>query len=143
MSVLKYWDANTTAWQRAIVGAQGATGPQGATGNTITNGTSNVAILNLNGNINLTSNGVTSFIITDTGANLSGNMTIGAGGDLNVGNLVSANSISALTSLFVSGPQTKASTATGATGQICWDADYIYVCVATDTWKRASLTGGY
>jgi hypothetical protein len=28
---------------------------------------------------------------------------------------------------------------TGAAGQIKWDADYIYVCIATDTWKRASL----
>ena len=24
-------------------------------------------------------------------------------------------------------------------GQIAWDADYIYVCTATDIWKRASL----
>jgi len=41
-------------------------------------------------------------------------------------------------------PQTtKASTATGTPGQICWDADYIYVCTATNTWKRSPLTGGY
>jgi Collagen triple helix repeat (20 copies) len=32
MSVLKYWDANTSSWQVAIVGAQGATGAQGSTG---------------------------------------------------------------------------------------------------------------
>ncbi len=31
-------------------------------------------------------------------------------------------------------------TATGAQGQIAWDADYIYVCTATNTWKRAALT---
>lgn len=31
-------------------------------------------------------------------------------------------------------------TATGAAGEICWDADYVYVCVATDTWKRSALT---
>lgn len=30
--------------------------------------------------------------------------------------------------------------ATGATGQIVWDANYIYVCVATDTWKRSALS---
>jgi len=29
---------------------------------------------------------------------------------------------------------------TGNAGDICWDSDYIYVCVATDTWKRASLS---
>ena len=30
-------------------------------------------------------------------------------------------------------------TATGATGEICWDADYIYVCTATNTWKRTAI----
>lgn len=28
----------------------------------------------------------------------------------------------------------------GSPGQIAWDAGYVYVCVATNTWKRASLT---
>jgi hypothetical protein len=28
----------------------------------------------------------------------------------------------------------------GYTGEICWDANYIYVCTATDTWKRSPLT---
>ena len=30
--------------------------------------------------------------------------------------------------------------ATGAQGQIAWDSDYVYVCVATNTWKRAALS---
>lgn len=29
--------------------------------------------------------------------------------------------------------------ATGAAGTITWDADYIYVCTATDTWKRVAI----
>jgi hypothetical protein len=29
--------------------------------------------------------------------------------------------------------------ATGVKGEISWDADYIYVCTATNTWKRAAL----
>ena len=29
---------------------------------------------------------------------------------------------------------------TGNAGDICWDSNYIYVCVATDTWKRAALS---
>ena len=28
---------------------------------------------------------------------------------------------------------------TGTAGDIAWDADYIYVCTATDTWKRVAL----
>jgi hypothetical protein len=29
---------------------------------------------------------------------------------------------------------------TGTAGEICWDADYIYVCTATDTWKRTAIS---
>jgi hypothetical protein len=31
-------------------------------------------------------------------------------------------------------------TATGTTGTVVWDANYIYVCIATNTWKRAAIT---
>ena len=42
---------------------------------------------------------------------------------------------------IVSNATTPASaTANGTTGTIAWDADFIYVCTATDTWKRAALT---
>jgi hypothetical protein len=34
----------------------------------------------------------------------------------------------------------KSSTATGQTGQIAWDSDYIYICVGTNKWKRTSLS---
>lgn len=30
--------------------------------------------------------------------------------------------------------------AAGNTGDICWDANYVYVCVATNTWKRAAIS---
>jgi len=29
---------------------------------------------------------------------------------------------------------------TGTAGEICWDADYIYVCTATNTWKRTAIS---
>ena len=28
---------------------------------------------------------------------------------------------------------------TGTAGEICWDANYIYVCTATNTWKRTAI----
>ncbi len=28
----------------------------------------------------------------------------------------------------------------GTAGEVCWDADYLYVCVGVDTWKRTALT---
>ena len=37
--------------------------------------------------------------------------------------------------------QTPASaTAAGEAGTVCWDANYVYICVATNTWKRAALS---
>lgn len=29
--------------------------------------------------------------------------------------------------------------AAGVTGQVAWDADHFYVCIATDTWKRVAV----
>ena len=55
---------------------------------------------------------------------------------------IGANNVT-ITSILKAPQTTKASTATGTTGQICWDANYIYVCTATNTWKRSPLTGGY
>jgi len=48
-----------------------------------------------------------------------------------------------LTGLLSAPQTTKASNAPGTAGQMCWDANYIYVCTATNTWKRTPLTGGY
>ena len=36
-----------------------------------------------------------------------------------------------------------ASSATGKKGEVCMDDNYLYRCVATNTWKRVALTGGY
>jgi len=31
-------------------------------------------------------------------------------------------------------------TDTGTAGEVCWDANYIYVCTATNTWKRSAIS---
>jgi hypothetical protein len=44
-------------------------------------------------------------------------------------------------SIVISASKTPSSASdTGIAGQIAWDADYIYVCVATDTWKRVGIS---
>jgi hypothetical protein len=53
------------------------------------NGTSNVAIPTSNGNINLTAGGNTSLVVTNVGANITGNL--GVSGNFSVGSLVSEN----------------------------------------------------
>lgn len=32
------------------------------------------------------------------------------------------------------------SNSTGVAGMVAWDADYLYICTATNTWKRIALT---
>ena len=29
---------------------------------------------------------------------------------------------------------------TGNAGDICWDSNYIYICVSTNTWKRVAIS---
>lgn len=45
------------------------------------------------------------------------------------------------TSIQINNSNTPASaSSTGTVGQICWDNGYIYVCVASNTWKRAAIS---
>ena len=62
---------------------------------------------------------------------------------LDIGGDLEVDGNATITGLLKSPQQTKAAGATGTVGQICWDANYIYVCTATNTWKRVALTGGY
>lgn len=50
---------------------------------------------------------------------------------------------SAAYGLVLSTSSSPTSSGTGTAGTITWDGSYIYVCTATNTWKRAALTGGY
>ena len=51
------------------------------------------------------------------------------------GNVVTGDKIK------ISTAQTPASaSATGNAGEICWDTDYVYVCTATNTWKRSAIS---
>lgn len=43
-------------------------------------------------------------------------------------------------SLVVASSAPLSANASGATGQIAWDSGHVYVCVATNTWKRANLS---
>jgi hypothetical protein len=54
------------------------------------------------------------------------------------GNLTTPGNVS-LGGLLSAPQQTKLSNDPGTPGEICWDANYIYVCVATDTWKQSPL----
>jgi hypothetical protein len=66
-----------------------------AAGSGIANGTSNVNIPAVNGNVNITSAGNTTMVITGTGANVSGNFDVT--GNLTAGNITTAGSAGNIT----------------------------------------------
>jgi hypothetical protein len=80
----------------------------GVSTSSISNGTSNVNIPTANGNVNITAGGNTSFVVTDTGANIVG--TFNATGNANVGNLGTAQ---VLASANVTAPQLISNIAVG------------------------------
>lgn len=57
---------------------------------------------------------------------------------LTVAGTATINSINAATTLLTSTPPAAADS-TGTTGTITYDADFIYVCIATDTWVKAAI----
>jgi hypothetical protein len=65
----------------------------------------------------------------------SGRLLVGASADSG-GALLQVNG----DRIRVATAKTPASAAdTGTAGEICWDASYIYVCTATNTWKRSAI----
>jgi hypothetical protein len=55
-------------------------------------------------------------------------------------NLTIAGGNLVMTGQTIIATQTPASaSATGTTGQIAWDSSYIYICTATNTWKRVAI----
>jgi len=69
-------------------------------------------------------------------------MRISQSGNVGIG--TSTPSVSSGVGLHISGSTLRlgtsrtpaSSTATGNTGEVCWDSSYLYVCVNTNTWRR-------
>ncbi|MGI8467732.1 MAG: glycosyl hydrolase family 28-related protein [Pyrinomonadaceae bacterium] len=85
-------------------------------------------------------------LIDNTRGNVQRLYLNGANGRIGIGNQSPASELDVtgtLTTdrLTIRVTQTPAtSSSIGVTGQIAWDASYIYICVAANTWKRTALT---
>lgn len=67
-----------------------------------------------------------------------GDVNVSAGGAWTV---QGATSPTFTTSIILSSPSVpSSSTDTGTAGQVAWDANYVYICIATNTWKKALLS---
>jgi hypothetical protein len=94
--------------------------------------------------IEITKDGITFYLNNSTGLttsdfdiqafyNPSGPSILDIDGDLQVG---TANIIS----LILSGFTPTSSSFNGKAGQFTWDSNYLYICVATNSWKRITLS---
>ena len=58
----------------------------------------------------------------------------------NVANVTVSGTLGVFGNVFVSNTYTPAlANSTGTVGQITWNTNYIYICVASNTWKRANI----
>jgi hypothetical protein len=56
------------------------------------------------------------------------------------GNINCQGSIEISGNILISGDYVpSANTDPGTVGQIAWDSDYVYICIANNDWKRANL----
>jgi hypothetical protein len=92
--------------------------------------------------------------IVQTLTSLSGNIVPGQPGDtydlgtaaqpwqqLYVSDQISTSGTVTTDKLRIAAPTIPgAADSTGTAGDVAWDSNYMYVCVATDTWKRSSIT---
>jgi hypothetical protein len=79
-----------------------------------------------------------STILAARDSNGTNQFIVGGSGIVQITNSLQLNGSANVLRLVV--PQTPASaTATGSVGTICWDTSYIYVCTATNTWKRVAI----
>jgi hypothetical protein len=66
-------------------------------------------------------------------------LSVASSGNVGVNTASPTDTLDVAGTLRVRGTKTPAATDPCHAGQIVWDADYVYVCVATDTWKRSQL----
>jgi hypothetical protein len=109
----------------------------GRTADTNTSGDVNFDARNAAGGA-FSTNTNAAFTFTNTGTRI---LTITRAGNVGIGTTAPTQKLDINDdSIRVGTAKTPASaTATGTQGQIAWDADYVYVCVATDTWKRTAI----
>lgn len=71
---------------------------------------------------------------------IAGTLTVN--GNVTLGN-ASTDQLTIRGNPILSDSSTPTSGGAGTAGMYTWDANYLYVCTATNTWKRVALTGGY
>lgn len=80
----------------------------------------------------------TTYLKPDSGASVP-RLTVSANGNVGISNPVPTDALDVNGSVRFRDSRTPAPNASCNAGQIVWDADFVYVCVASNTWKRSAL----
>lgn len=156
--VCQQGNTTTTSIQINNVGGLSiSTGPLTSNGSTFLLGSSTVinGTVDINNTADISGNttiggtlGVTGLSTLDSlsvtnNTTIGGTLTLGStsisGSGITTGTILSTGTVAA--SFLATDPSNApaSATATGTAGSIVADADYIYVCTATDTWKRVAI----
>lgn len=98
----------------------------------------NSHILQVWGNTTLATNAGTRVNFGSSYLTAAGGMTVAGAAQFNSSTGLAGTTT--VTGVFLQNLSTKQNNSTGSIGQIAWDANYIYVCTATNTWKRVALS---
>jgi hypothetical protein len=116
--------------------------------NGATGGSTQVTIANISGSSNVSiasGTGAKTVSIGVGSTTSSGTVNIGTGSTgtttIAIGSTTGTSTTTLNGTIVMPRTATPASaTATGTTGTIVWDSSYIYICVATNTWKRVAIS---
>ena len=77
-------------------------------------------------------------LVGDVTGNVTGNVS-GSAATVTAAAQTAITSLGTLTSLKLATSTPASASAAGTMGTIAWDTGYIYVCTATNTWKRVAI----
>ena len=106
-------------------------GPENATGQLKVGRSTKTHTVDIHGGV--TESGETKALNIGTGG-ASGSTT-----NINIGGGDGTCTTTIRADLVIPGETPASATAAGTAGQIAWDVNYIYICTATNTWKRVAI----
>jgi hypothetical protein len=96
------------------------------------NSTTHAATISTNGTTALT-------LDSSQNATFAGDIRFSAGNSFDIGATGTRVRTAYIKTLITTSGAPASASATGTAGTMTWDADYIYVCTATNTWKRVAI----
>jgi len=122
------------------VGATTIGGNLTVSGGTVTSGSGTLTLNSSANTVVLQSAGTTALTLDSSqNATFAGDIRFSAGNSFDIGATGTRVRTAFIKTLVTTSGAPASASATGTAGTMTWDADYIYVCTATNTWKRVAI----